>query len=203
MNPMTMQVYTIGHSNHSMEEFILLLRRNGVDAVADVRSQPYSRHQPQFNKTELQKELKAAGIVYTFLGRELGARSDNPNYYCNGKVRFDLLAKDVHFKNGIERVLKGIGKYHVALMCAEKDPLDCHRTVLVGHHLQKLGVELLNILADGSTEPQVDTERRMLAKLKIPDVDMFRSREEILEDAYARRSQQIAYEDEGFGGQQP
>ncbi|NPU83364.1 MAG: DUF488 domain-containing protein [Syntrophaceae bacterium] len=189
-----MQVYTIGHSNHSWAEFLRLLQNHGIDAVADVRSQPYSRHSPHFSRSELQPKLKGAGIAYAFLGRELGARSENPEHYTNGKVRFDRLARDEPFRQGIERVLKGIETYRVVLLCAEKDPLDCHRTVLVGRHLRKRGVEVLHILADGSIEPQQETERRMLERLGIPETDMFRSREEILEDAYARRGRQIAYE---------
>lgn len=188
-----MKVYTVGHSNHAWEEFLLLLERHRIDAVADVRSRPYSRHVPRFNKREIQRKLKEAGIAYAFLGRELGARSENPSHYQDGRICFDRLARDELFTQGIERVLKGIETYRIALMCAEKDPLDCHRGILVARRLHESGVEVLHILADGTVEPHREMERRMLAGLGIAETDMFRGREDILVDAYARRGRQIAY----------
>lgn len=188
-----MKVYTVGHSNHTWEEFLLLLERNRIDAVADVRSQPYSRHVPRFNKSEIQRKLKEAGIAYAFLGRELGARSENPSHYEGGRICFEQLARDESFRQGIERVLKGIETYRIALMCAEKDPLDCHRGILVARRLQERGVEVLHILADGTVEPHPEMERRMLAGLGIAETDMFRRREDILTDAYTRRGRQIAF----------
>ena len=189
-----MKVYTVGHSNHTWEEFLLLLERHRINAVADVRSHPYSRHVPRFNKSEIQRKLKEAGIAYAFLGHELGGRSENPSHYLDGRVCFERLARDESFRQGIERVLKGIEAYRIALMCAEKDPLDCHRGILVARRLQERGVEVLHILADGTVEPHPETERRMLAGLGIAETDMFRRREDILADAYSRRGRQIAYE---------
>ncbi len=198
-----MKVYTIGHSNHTWEEFLLLLERHRIDAVADVRSHPYSRHVPRFNKSEIQRNLQEAGIAYAFLGRELGARSENPSHYQGGRICFDRLARGEAFGHGIERVLEGAGKYRIALMCAEKDPLDCHRGILVARRFRERGVEVLHILADGTIEPHKETERRMLAGLGMAETDMFRSREKILEEAYARRGRQIAYQretDNAIGG---
>ncbi|PKN34193.1 MAG: hypothetical protein CVU61_09620 [Deltaproteobacteria bacterium HGW-Deltaproteobacteria-19] len=198
-----MKVYTIGHSNHTWEEFLLLLERHRIDAVADVRSRPYSRHVPRFNKSEIQRKLQEAGIAYAFLGRELGARSENPSHYLDGRVCFERLARDESFRQGIERVLRGIETYRIALMCAEKDPLDCHRGILVARRLQERGVEVLHILADGTVEPHRETERRMLAGLGISETDIFRNREDILTDAYTRRGRQIAYQretDNAIGG---
>lgn len=191
-----MKVYTVGHSNHTWEEFLLLLERHRIDAVADVRSRPYSRYVPRFNKSEIQRKLQAAGIAYAFLGRELGGRSENPSHYLDGRVCFEQLARDEAFGYGIERVLEGAGKYRIALLCAEKDALDCHRGVLVARRLRERGVEVLHILADGTIEPHKETERRMLAGLGMAETDMFRSREKILEEAYARRGRQIAYQRE-------
>lgn len=193
------QVYTIGHSNHPWAEFLQLLQQCGIDAVADVRSRPFSRHVPRFNKSEIQRTLPAAGIAYVFLGRELGGRCENPSHFRGGRVCFEQLARDEAFGQGLERVLEGAGQYRIALLCAEKDPLDCHRGVLVARRLRERGVEVLHILTDGTLEPHTETERRMLAGLGIPEADLFRSREEILEDAYARRGRQIAYEKETGG----
>lgn len=124
-------LYTVGHSNHSFEKFISLLTANGVTAVADVRSRPFSRRHPQFNEERLAAALAQQGIAYVFLGRELGARPEDPSCYENGKVQYERLSATPAFKAGIERALAGAEKFRVALMCAEKEPLDCHRTLLV------------------------------------------------------------------------
>lgn len=124
-------VLTIGHSNHPIERFIGLLKQDGVTAVADVRSAPFSRHNPQFNKDSLQQSLSEAGIAYIFLGKELGARSNDRSCYEDGRVQYERLARTDLFLDGIERVRKGAEQYRIALMCAEKEPLECHRTLLV------------------------------------------------------------------------
>jgi uncharacterized protein (DUF488 family) len=109
-------IFTVGHSNHPLEHLIGLLRRHGVTALADVRSTPYSRTNPQFNREHLSEALKAAGIVYVFLGKELGARSEDPACYENGKVLYDRLARTDLFRSGIERVLEGAGKFRLVLI---------------------------------------------------------------------------------------
>ena len=101
-------VFTIGHSTHPQERFIALLRQHGITALCDVRSKPYSRMNPQFNREELNEVLLAQGIEYRFLGKELGARSDDPNCYENGKVQYDRLAETELFKYGLKRVLRGM-----------------------------------------------------------------------------------------------
>jgi len=130
---------TIGHSTHKIDYFVGLLRLNGVTAVADVRSVPASRHSPQFNRDPLKRSLASAEIKYVFLGRELGARSNDPNCYEAGKVQYDRLAKTELFQNGIERLLQGAAKETIAVACAERDPLDCHRTLLVTTQLVTRG----------------------------------------------------------------
>src|SRR6266446_5531061 len=124
-------VYTIGHSTHTIEKLIALLKDHGITALCDVRSQPYSRMNPQFNREPLKQALRDSGILYVFLGAELGARSEDKSCYRNGQVQYDLLARTDLFKRGIERVKDGAHRYRLALMCAEKEPLDCHRTILV------------------------------------------------------------------------
>src|SRR5579862_1298929 len=113
------KIYTVGHSNHSIEKFIGLLIANGINAVADVRSRPFSRRNPQFNKERLAATLLQHGIVYVFLGKELGARSEDPSCYEDGRVQYGRLAATPVFRAGIERVLAGAQKYRLALMCAE------------------------------------------------------------------------------------
>jgi len=189
-------VLTIGHSSHPIERFVALLRQHGVTAVADVRSAPYSRHQPQFNKDLLQRSLKDAGIAYIFLGKELGARSEDRSCYENGRVQYRRLAQTDLFRRGIERVRKGASEYRVALMCAEKEPLDCHRTLLVGRALEREGVSVAHILADGRLEANYDAMTRLLDVVGLHAKDMFQSRGELVEEACTKQEERVAYVDE-------
>ncbi len=192
---MTEQVLTIGHSNHSSERFVELLKQHDVTAVGDVRSHPYSRHVPQFSHDVLREVLHNQGIAYVFLGKELGARSQNPACYVHGKVQYDLLAREPLFIQGIERLVQGMKQYRIALTCAEKDPIDCHRAILVARHVVKAGLSVSHIHASGNLESHDQMETRLLKLLKMPEGDMFKSREECIEDAYLTQSERIAYED--------
>ncbi len=186
-------VYTIGYSAHSIEKFIDLLTIHHITAIADVRSQPYSRFNPQFNLTNLQSSLKSTGISYTFLGRELGARPEDRTCYVDGKAQYDLIARTELFRKGLARIVEGVKKYRIALLCVEKDPLTCHRAILVCRHLVNLGMAPQHILEDGRLESHNDALSRLLKELGLPEGDLFRSREEFIIDAYNRRGQQIAY----------
>ncbi len=119
-------VLTIGHSTHAMEAFVELLQRHDVTAVADVRASPYSRFNPQFNRESLAGSLVARGITYVFLGSELGGRSDDPSCYENGRISYARLGGTPSFQNGLDRVAQGAASQRIALMCAEKEPLECH-----------------------------------------------------------------------------
>ncbi|MHC4660683.1 MAG: DUF488 domain-containing protein [Planctomycetota bacterium] len=189
-------VFTIGHSNHSAEYLVELFALHTITAVADVRSAPYSRFNPQFNREAIEKTLKNAGIAYVFLGEELGARPKDKTCYENGKASFKRLAERRKFRSGIERVIKGSESYKIALMCAEKEPLDCHRTILVSRELIKCGVNVQHILPDGKTEEHADTEQRLL-KLVGDDTNLFeQSKEpsELLEIAYKQQENRISHE---------
>ena len=193
MNHETVSVLTIGHSNHSLETFVALLQQHGVTALADVRSAPYSRFNPQFNRKTLQDSLQAIGIGYVFLGRALGGRPDDPSCYEQGRVRYDRLAQTSLFREGLERVVEGAGRERIALMCAEKEPLDCHRTILVGRSLVGRGVGVAHILADGALEPHDETMDRLLVSEGLPGEDLLQSREQLIEEALAHRERRIAY----------
>jgi uncharacterized protein (DUF488 family) len=190
---MTRAVFTIGHSTHPSDRFIALLRQHGVTALGDVRSTPFSRFNPHFNRGRLQEWLPAAGIAYVYLGKELGARSEDPACYENGKVQYDRLASTELFRTGLERVREGSKKFTLALMCAEKEPLECHRTILVARHVEAIGFEVQHILADGTLESHQDTMSRLIEMLDLPASDMFRSRDEIVSEAYRRHGERIAY----------
>lgn len=146
------ELYTIGHSNHSLETFLSLLKQHGITALGDVRSHPYSKHYPQFSYQFLKEELKKHRIVYVFLSKELGARSTDSNCYKEGKVQYARLANTQTSQEGINRLQKGMESYRIALMCAEKDPLTCHRTILICRQIRAKDLTIKHILEDGSIE---------------------------------------------------
>jgi uncharacterized protein (DUF488 family) len=191
---MSTSIFTIGHSNHSIDDFLRMLAANGVTAIADVRSSPYSRFNPQYNREDLKNSLASKGMRYVFLGAELGARSDDPSCYVDGKVQYDRLAESPAFSFGIGRVMEGSRTHRVALMCAEKDPLDCHRTILVSRELVEKHVEVTHILSDGNKETHAQSMIRLLGSLKISSYDMYRTSEQIYEEAYRKQGSRIAYD---------
>jgi uncharacterized protein (DUF488 family) len=190
---MTHPLYTIGHSNHSQETLIALLRQHGVTAVSDVRSQPYSRLHPQFARERLRDDLRHAEIAYVFLGQELGGRSPDRDCYVDGKVQYERMAQTATFRAGIARLIEGADSYRIAILCAEKDPLACHRTLLVARELSRRGLPVEHILFDGALESQHQAEARLLRELDLPSDDIFRSRAEVLDEAYRRRGEVVGY----------
>ncbi len=190
---MERRVYTIGHSNHEFGNFLALLRRHGVTAIGDVRSAPYSKRYPQFSREPLEKALREAGIAYVFLGRELGARSDDPSCYESGSVKYDRLAKTALFQSGLDRVERGLEQFTLALLCAEKEPLHCHRTLLVARNVEARGIRVEHILDDGGVELHSETVSRLLTLLHQPETDLFRTHEQIVAEAYEKWGDKIAY----------
>lgn len=195
---MTDRLFTIGHSNHALDDFITLLRGHGVTCVVDVRSHPYSRRFPHYSREPFKQGLREHGIAYVFLGKELGARSQNPACYRLGKVQYNLLAQEPSFCEGIERVQRGMATHHIALMCAERDPVECHRSVLVSRSLHDSGVSVDHILGDGTLESHDHLESRLLKLLRLPEGDMFKTRAECILEAYGIQGEKIAYTDPGM-----
>jgi uncharacterized protein (DUF488 family) len=189
---MTDVLFTIGHSTHSLEQFSNLLRPLGIDAVADVRSSPYSRFNPQYNRENLQASLKPFGVAYVFLGGELGARSDDSSCYENGKVSYVRLARTGRFRQGVGRVVEGMRRFRIALLCAEKDPLFCPRALLVARRLAEKGVRINHIHADGTLEVHDQLETRLLRHLGLPEKDLLRTQAQILEDAHRMQNEKIS-----------
>ena len=152
-------VFTIGHSNHSAERFTSLLRRYGIQTVADIRSHPYSRHVPHFNARSLGEILSNDGIGYLFLGGELGGRPEGEIFYdCDGRVDYALVGRSSSFLDGISRLERQIRTRTVALLCSEEDPALCHRRLLVGRALEELGFTLRHIRGDGSIQIEGETD---------------------------------------------
>lgn len=196
MNP----VFSIGHSDHTAEAFVALLSRHGVSAVADVRAAPYSRRHPQFSKAALMATLRAAGLAYVYLGEQLGGL---PSARVRGQMRgssYAAMAATEAFKEGIGRVEQGRQRHCIALMCAERDPIDCHRALLVGRALAGVGVGVEHIHADGATESHAALERRLLdAAGRGEGGDLFATSAELLDLAYLRQEKRAGLIDEEQG----
>jgi uncharacterized protein (DUF488 family) len=187
-------IYTVGHSNHSIERFLGLLQPPGITAVADVRSTPYSRFNPQFRREKLQAALAGAGIQYVFLGEELGARCQDPACYdAEGRVSYARLAKTDLFRKGITRLQTGMAQHRISLLCAEREPLECHRTILVARELVRSGVPVTHILGDGSLESHEHAMQRLAANLKLTDTDLFSDSADWAERACDLQAARIAY----------
>ena len=196
MNEASGTVLTIGHSTHALEAFVALLQRHQVTAVADVRSAPYSRFNPQFNRDSFADALDAQGLRYVYLGDSLGGRSGDPACYEDGRIRYDRVATTESFKRGLARVVQGAAKHRIALMCAEKEPLDCHRTLLVARALDERGVDVAHIHAGGGLERHREAMDRLLGILNLPRDDLYRTREELIATAVSRQAERVAYVDD-------
>lgn len=192
-------IYTIGHSTHSSEKLLQLLKEHVITTICDVRSHPYSRYNSQFNREALREVLKSERISYVYLGKELGGRSSDKRCYRNGQIQYDLLANTEVFRQGINRLKQEMRSHQLSLMCAEKDPLQCHRTILVSRRLVEEGIPVFHILADGSLETHEQALERLLTKLKLLQADMFRSNEEIVREAYGIQGDAIAYQEKTEG----
>ncbi len=188
-------LFSIGHSNHPIDGFLDLLQRHGIRTVADVRSSPYSRYSPQYSQPAFECGLQQCGIDYVFLGAELGARRHEAECYFDGKVDYDQVPRTDAFQRGIARLLDIASGRKVAMLCAEKDPLICHRTILIGRHIKGLVGEILHILSDGSLETQSEAEQRLLVECNLQEQNLFFTRQQRLDEAYQKRAAHIAYEE--------
>jgi len=193
-------LYSIGHSNHSVEQFISLLKSKGINCLVDVRSTPYSQRLSQFNRESITRDLAKAAILYQYMGDNLGGRYTNPALLTgDGQVDYGKVMQENSFQKGIDELIQlaSSGK-KIAFMCAEKDPFDCHRFALVSRGLVLKGQHVCHILADGKVVEQADIEKRLLQKYKsnYDQMDLFAgasSREQALSEAYAMRGKEIAY----------
>jgi len=197
------ELFTIGHSTHSWEKFLELLRQHRIEAVADVRSSPYSQFNPHFNREPLQLALRQQGISYVFLGEELGARRSEPECYVNGRVDYSLIARTSSFVRGLDRLVQGAAKMRIAIMCAEKDPLDCHRCILVSPRLKERGINVQHIHDDGTLESQEQAEHRLARMFDLAERELFRSTGEIVAEAYRLQGEKIAYEEDALALREP
>lgn len=188
------QIFSIGHSNHSLDKFLSLLESSKINMVVDVRSAPFSRMFPQFNQDTLKKSLGENLIGYLFLGDQIGGRSNDPEDYLDGQVLYKALAQKEGFKTGIERLKEGSAKYRIALMCSEKEPLDCHRTLLVSQALASRDIPVGHIHADGTVEAHKDALARLLTLHNLSSPDLFSDDKDRVQEALTLQEKKIAYQ---------
>lgn len=193
-------IYTIGYSNHTFDDFLNLLKKYGITAIVDVRSSPYSQRNPDFSKEILKKKLLKEGIHYIFMGPELGARRTETNVYTNSVVDFEKVRKSDRFLTGISRVIDGVEKGHIiAIMCSEKNPIECHRTVLVARHLSLANYNIDHILADGAIINQSQIDEELLNKYfeNYNQISLFGgadNKESCIVESYRKQNRIVGYE---------
>ncbi|MEE8105383.1 MAG: DUF488 domain-containing protein [Planctomycetota bacterium] len=193
---MSTRVYTIGHSNHEVDGFVALLRQHAIDVVCDVRSVPCSRRYPWFAKAAIEVALKERGVRYLFLGDALGARPGDPSCFDGDRALHSRIAATELFQAALDRIETGSKKFRIALMCAEREPLECHRSVLVVRNLALRGIECAHILASGELESHAAMEKRMAERegvAPMPLLDGAQAWEAALEEAYRRASHRLEY----------
>ena len=190
-------LFSIGHSNIGLERFLGMLRAAGADAIADVRSTPFSRRFPWFSGKNLAPRLQQDGMLYAPFGDALGGRPRDAALYCGGVADYEAMAKRDEFRSGLDRLMSFAARRRVCLMCAEREPLDCHRCLLVARALAERGLAVGHILHDGSVEPHAATVERLLA-MSAADNDLFvTGQSERLAAAYRRRAAAVAYRQPG------
>lgn len=196
------QLFTIGHSLHDFEYFAVMLKNNKINYLLDVRSTPYSKYAETYNRENLTELLKKENIMYSYMGKYFGARQkDRELYYEDGYLDFSKTIRSGFFVKAMENVILGLEKgNNIALMCTEKDPIDCHRAIMVARAFALNGVNVKHILADGSLQNQAELDERLL-NMYFPDreqMSIFASDndmtgEEMLKIAYKKRNAQIGY----------
>jgi uncharacterized protein (DUF488 family) len=171
-------IHSLGHSTHPIERFIGLLKQQGIELLADVRSVPYSKFNPQFRQKELRTALEAAGISYLYLGEALGGKPYLP--YAE-RVWMEL------FQAGLNTLKNLAADKRACIMCAEKEPLNCHRTLLISRALSEQNIPVMHILADGKLKPHAEVEANLLDWVELGEGQLFDGPAARLDEAYARR----------------
>lgn len=192
------RIYTIGHSSHTVEYFLSLLNKYEINCVIDIRSVPFSKYVPQYNKDTIKAILNSKGIYCIYMGEELGIVQKNREYYSKeGYLDFIRMSLGTPFKGALERIDEGIKKgYRITIMCTEKDPIDCHRSVLIGRELKSLDYDVQHIMPDGALQTQGELEIRLadmyfgnkLQESFFNEVSGDNQHEEVIKRSYVRRN---------------
>lgn len=197
-------LFSIGHSQHKIDYFLSMLKKHRIDYILDVRSVPYSQYAMDYNKENIKNILEKNGIGYAFMGNFFGARPKNSSlYFPNGYLNFERVENSVEFKMGFDNVVKGVKNgYRIAFMCTEKDPIECHRAILVSYAFYKAGYSIKHIMSDNTIQTQQDINKRLL-DMYYPDrnqLSLFESdnlsEEQYLVQAYKKQNEKIGYRQE-------
>ena len=198
-----MEIYTIGHSNYTVEKLIDMLKHYNINCVVDIRGTPYSKYNVQFDKETIRYTLSKAGFIYIYMAKELAAKRINKQSYNDeGYSDFEKVINEKEFLEGIERLKNGCNKgYNIALLGAMQEPISCHRSILVGKALRKAGFDVKHILDDYSIASQDDIEQMLLDKyfsnrnqMTIDDlIGNALTREEMIEEGYKIANKEIGY----------
>lgn len=190
-------IFTVGHSNYEADKFIKILHSHSIEMLIDIRSAPYSKYCSQFDKDVIELILINNGIKYIFLGSELGARPKDENCYISGRVSFVRLKDSEHFKRGILSVIEQSSKYRIAIMCSEKEPINCHRAILISRVLEQQGHTIKHILDENELLDHKELEAQLLKKFKIEKTlfDTESSGQLNLQEAYQEQEKMISYQE--------
>ncbi|WP_294129247.1 DUF488 family protein [uncultured Clostridium sp.] len=198
-----MEIYTIGHSNYTVERLIDMLKHYNINCVVDIRGTPYSKYNIQFDKETIRYTLSKAGFIYIYMAKELAAKRINKQSYNEeGYSDFEKVIKENEFIEGIERLKNGCNKgYKIALLGAMQEPIRCHRSILVGRALRENGFNVKHILDDYSIASQEDIEQMLLDKyfsnrnqMTIDDlIGHSLTRKEMIQEGYRLANKEIGY----------
>ena len=201
-------VYTIGYTAFEINSFINVLKKYEISCLIDVRSVPKSSYYKDFDDTNLSFLLKKHGILYRNYKQEFGARQEDKSFYNKkGYLDFDVFSNSEQFKSGINKIRKAQQLGHiVCLLCAEKDPINCHRAILIGRNLDKNGFCVRHILANEKYCEQSEIDMRLLEKYfpNRKQLSLFNENnltdDEALEKAYQLKNEEIGFRLEGEEG---
>ena len=187
-------IFTIGYAGFRVDEFVDALDYHGVSAVIDVRSVPFSSYHPEYNAPVICGVLADRKICYRDFSREFGARQQDRKFYAkDGYMDFEKFAESEQFNEGVQKIRDGMSNYVFALMCAEKDPINCHRAILVARKFHKLGINVIHIMPYCEHITHKELEIRLLDKY-CPEMiyeELFAS--DWLGEAYRRCNKKIGW----------
>ena len=194
----TVKIYTIGHSNYSLEKLIRILNKFNINCVVDIRGTPYSKYNTQYNKELLQYSLTKNKFIYLYMAKEFAAKRENKISYNEfGYSDFEKVVLEEDFKNGIKRLKNGCMKgYNIVLLGAMQDPIRCHRSILVGRELVKHGFDVKHILDDLTLKSQLYIDECLLNKYYGSGIQLsldnnISSYDEIINECYRKANKEI------------
>ena len=193
-------VFTIGYAAFNIDDFIEILKNNKISHLIDVRSNPMSEYFQDFNSFNLEPKLKQHNIIYENLALEFGARQENKEFFSEkGFVDFEKFTQSEQFRNGLIKIKNGLSQgTNFVLMCAEKDPINCHRSIMIAHAMQKEEIEVLHIMPDKLLQQQSKIDKRLLelyfsARNQLNLFTGNSDEQELIVQAYKKQNEKIGY----------